>query len=86
MSSNYDKSNHRKICGNGKNTKEVKPPQYLCKTCTKCVNSRCTFYNRQVEVDYNKCFNHSNYSPIATSFRSPDNLEEIVRNEEKQIA
>ena len=39
----------------------IKVPKFSCATCTNCDNSRCSVLNRYVEVDYNKCFKHSNY-------------------------
>ena len=62
----------------GANKKEQQLPKYYCDTCTKCVNSRCLFYNRRVEPKYNKCFNHSNYHPVATQYQSPCNIAEIA--------
>lgn len=86
MGNNYDNSIHRMVCGNAKKSAEVKTPKHFCQTCDKCDNNRCTFYNRPIVKDYNRCFNHSKYSPITVAFKAPDNLEEIVREEEKQIA
>ncbi len=41
--------------------KGIKVPKFSCATCINCNNSRCSVLNRHVEVDYNKCFKHSNY-------------------------
>lgn len=63
---------------------EVQPePKYYCSSCTKCTNSFCSTYNRHVEPDFNKCFNHSNYNPIKAAFKVPDNLLELMKMEEK---
>lgn len=70
----------------GAKKKEENLPKYYCDTCTKCVNSRCLFYNRRVEPKYNKCFNHSNYHPVATKYVSPVNIKEIALEEEKRLS
>lgn len=59
-------------------------PQHTCRTCTKCVNKHCTFYNRRVEP-YNRCFNHSNYHTVATKYQTPQQLEEIKEEYERRI-
>lgn len=70
-----------------KQKNEENVPKYFCKTCTKCSNKYCSFFNRRVDPKYNRCFNHSNYHPVATSYVSPVNIKEIaLANEEKQIA
>lgn len=76
-------------------------PKHYCKDCKQCISSggemveglltaircRCTFYNRPVEPLYNKCFNHSNYSPVHTHYEEPENIVEIaIQNELKRIA
>lgn len=86
MGNNYENSFHRMVCGKAKKTEEVKTPKYLCQNCTKCVDNRCTFYNRPIITDYNRCFNHSHYKPIAVALKTPDNSDEIIREEEKQVA
>lgn len=85
--SQYEKSYHRLVAGIARREeKEVKIPKWLCNSCTKCVASHCSFFNRHVDVTYNKCFYHSSYSPLSVSFRIPENLEEIIEREEKRIA
>ena len=74
MSKTYEISTHRDACGNGTKT-EIKQPKYFCKTCTKCIDKHCTVFKRYVEPDYNRCFNHSNYNPIAANFKPARNLE-----------
>lgn len=86
MGNNYENSIHRMVCGNARKTAEVKTPKYLCKSCTKCVDNRCTFYNRPIITDYNRCFNHSQYSPLTASFKEPENLAEPIEQEEKKVA
>lgn len=86
MGNNYEISIHRMICGNSRKLAEAKQPKYSCGSCTKCEGNRCTFYNRPIVKDYNRCFSHSQYSSISVEFKAPTNLEEIVREEEKQIA
>ena len=70
---------------NGK--KEVKTPDFYCESCEKRCGNRCTFHQRPVVADYNRCFNHSNYNTINAVFKAPDNIEEIaLENEMKVIA
>ena len=83
----YEKTNHREICGHAhKGAKLIKPPEHYCEDCTKRCLNRCTFFQRPVVKDWNRCFYHSYYSPVAASFRCPDNLEEIMKAEEEKIA
>lgn len=85
MSTIYEKSNHRAICGNGKKAEqEVIPPKYHCSSCTKCAKNWCSFFNRHIEKDFNRCFNHSNYSPILASFKPQKNLEELIEKEQEK--
>lgn len=71
-----------------KYNKEVKlkfpAPKYYCKTCAKCCNNRCKFFDRPIIPDYNRCYYHSKYSIIALKFKAPDNLEEIIQKEEEE--
>ncbi len=64
--------------------KEEKIPTFHCISCMRCKDKRCDFFNRYVETDYNKCFNHSNYidtpnihyiPPSATFFKEIQNME-----------
>ena len=59
-------------------------PKYTCKSCTKCSNKWCSFFNRRVEPNFNKCFNHTFYYTVTTKYKSPNNLEEIVKEEESR--
>lgn len=76
-------------------------PKYYCKNCKSCtrtggeiveglltaVSYRCSFFDRRVNPNYNKCFSHSNYSPVHTKYKEPENLVELVlEEEEKRIA
>lgn len=63
-------------------------PKYLCATCTKLKEgSFCDCFQRPVDKDYNRCFNHSNYNPIVAVFKAPENIEEVaLANEEKIYA
>lgn len=83
---NYIKSVHREFCGCVKKSEEVKPPIYYCYSCSCFCNNRCNFFNRPVIKDYNKCFHHTFYHPISAVFKTPDNLEEIIKAEEEKIA
>ena len=83
--SQYEKSYHRDIVGIARKKEEVKIPQRFCNSCTKCITNRCNFFSRPVQF-YNRCFYHSFYSPLSISFRSPENLEEIIQREELRHA
>lgn len=62
-------------------------PKYYCRSCNRCINKRCSFFDRYVEPDYNKCFNHSDYKPTVTKYVSPVNIKEIAtKNHLKAIA
>lgn len=62
-------------------------PKYYCNSCKRCNNKRCSFFDRYIEQDYNKCFYHSSYNPIATKYVSPPNIKEIAtKNYLKAIA
>ena len=41
--------------------KKEKLPEFNCATCTRCEGKYCSFYDRYVDVKYNRCFNHSKY-------------------------
>lgn len=85
MGKRYEKSMHSKICGLAKSEeKDVKPPKYHCSTCTKCNKNWCSFFNRHIEKDFNRCFYHSNYSPILASFKPQENLELLVEKEQEK--
>lgn len=68
-----------------KEINEIPIPKYLCNTCNKCIQNRCQVFKRYVEPSYNKCFYHSNYSPIIAEFKPPVNLKEIMEQEEKEL-
>lgn len=76
-------------------------PKHYCITCQKCcctggniiqgmlsvICCHCSFFNRRVEPDYNKCFYHSQYSPIHSVYKEPENIVEIaLANEKKRTA
>lgn len=86
MGNNYDKSIHRMICGSVKKEKEIKTPDFYCESCEKRCGNRCTFYNRPIVKDYNRCFNHSNYSPIQAVFKAKEDLEKIIEEEQERLS
>lgn len=87
MSRNYEPTLCRDVRGNGKSKElDVKPPKFHCSSCTKRTENRCTFFNRHIEPDFNKCFYHSNYSPVLASFKPQENLEELVEKEQEKIS
>ena len=54
-------------------------PKYFCATCAKLKNGNfCDCFQRRVEADYNRCFNHSNYNPVLAVFKALENIEEIA--------
>lgn len=59
-----------------------KIPEYYCKTCGSCQHKYCDVFKRHVEPDYNKCFNHTNYPSRCDNFKTPENLDEIIKKEE----
>lgn len=63
-------------------------PKYFCATCAKLKNGNfCDCFQRRVKTDYNRCFNHSNYNPSSSSYLSPGNLEELIKEEDiKRVA
>lgn len=67
---------------------EQPQPKYFCATCTKLKDGNyCDCFQRPVDKDYNRCFNHSSYSPIVAVFKAPENIEEIaLANEVKRYA
>lgn len=71
-------------------TKLPQIPKYHCASCKKQCDGWCSFFNRHVVLDYNKCFNHSFYNQL-TKYVEPPRLKEIVMEEyeeelRKQIA
>lgn len=66
---------------------EEPQPKYLCSTCNKVNKNFCNCFQRPINAEYNRCFNHSNYDPILGIFEAPENIEEIARaNENKRYA
>lgn len=70
---------------------EIMQPKYTCGTCTRCsAESRCEFFGRHVEKDYNRCFNHSTYatSTIKAEFKplSDEVMDKIIEANEKVAA
>lgn len=63
--------------------KDVKTPNFYCRSCENNCDKHCSFYDRPVDPNYNRCFNHTFYHPIAIRFKAPSNLEEIVQKEEE---
>lgn len=70
------------------NNAEQVQPKYYCATCLKLKDGNyCDCFQRPVDKNYHRCFNHSNYNPINAVFKAPDNIEEIaLENEMKEIA
>ena len=62
-------------------------PKYFCATCVKLKDGCfCDCFQRPVDAEHNRCFNHSNYSPRKIVFKAPDNLIEIMEREGKESA
>lgn len=64
--------------------KEQPIPKYHCRTCQRFTNMRCDCFQRRVEPEYNRCFNHSWYKPAIINFKVVSNLEEIMEKEEQE--
>lgn len=79
MSKNYEKSEYRMYVTK---EEEVKPPLYYCKSCTHCSHNYCSVFKRPIVNDYNKCFYHSNYSPISAVLQVSENIDEIIVQEQ----
>ena len=62
--------------------KEIPTPKYFCKTCNKCQDKRCQVFNRYVEEN-NRCFYHSNYSPIEAEFVSTVTMKDVIEEMKK---
>ena len=83
MVDTYEKSTHRMSCDYVSKTENVEEPKFYCATCTKLESGKyCACYKRRVEADYNRCFNHSAYNPALFNFKTPENIEEIIKEEE----
>ena len=82
------RKNYYRLTTVSENILEDKPnkniPKYTCKSCTKCSNKWCSFFNRRVEPTFNRCFSHTFYHTVTTKYKSPNNLEEIVKEEESR--
>lgn len=70
---------------------EIMQPKYTCGTCTRCNSeSRCEVFNRYIEKDYNRCFNHSTYvSPSIKAEFKPlpkEEMDKIIEENEKVAA
>lgn len=66
--------------------KDIPTPKYHCASCAK-MNSelRCDVFERRVEPDYNKCFNHSHYQPSFKSYVSPSKeLFKLIEDEDNK--
>lgn len=59
-------------------------PEHKCADCTKSKNEKCLCFNRPIDLDYNKCFFHSFYTPYVINFEPPENLEQIMAKEEEE--
>lgn len=59
-------------------------PEHKCADCTKSKNEKCLCFNRPIDLDYNKCFFHSFYTPCVINFEPPENLEQIMEQEERE--
>ena len=80
MSRNYEASIVR---NQGK--KDIPTPSYYCRDCNKRCGNRCTFFSRPIDMNFNRCFNHSFYSPIHAAFRATANLEQIVIEQQEKL-
>ena len=64
--------------------RDIATPNFYCRECSKITgDSFCTFYQREVDPNRNRCYNHSYYLPFSTSFTVPPSLDENVENQNK---
>lgn len=66
--------------------KEISIPAFFCSSCTSCQGNYCSFYDRHVLPNLNRCKNHTYYHPMNIKFKAPKNLEEIMERERLKIA
>ena len=59
-------------------------PMYFCLSCRSRSKNRCKFFDTPVVLNYNRCFYHSKYKPVAKRYKKPANLEQIIAEEEKR--
>ena len=65
---------------------EIETPRYFCKTCNKRNGNNCACFQRPIEPDFNRCFNHSNYKPILAVFQVRSDLEELIQEEQEKLS
>lgn len=80
MGKKYVEAFYREFAGQGK--KEIKTPDFFCASCEKRCDNWCSFFNRYIVKNYNRCYHHSFYSPVQATFKPAENLEEIIEKEE----
>ena len=66
----YQSSNHRQLFGNAKKAsyQDVYPPIFYCETCANRCEDYCMLFKRHVLSDFNRCFFHTNYTPVSACF------------------
>ena len=42
---------------------QEKLPEHHCSSCERNIDKHCDFFNRYVEENYNRCWNHTEYRP-----------------------
>ena len=59
-------------------------PKYSCKTCGRVTSGGyCSYWGRKIDP-YNKCFNHTNYHTVATTYKEPQQLQQIKEEYERR--
>lgn len=65
--------------------RQEKLPEFYCMSCNnKQADNYCNCFKRHIDPQYNKCFNHSNYISVPTTFKPNPELDEIVRQEAEE--
>lgn len=59
-------------------------PKYTCSSCLHCSEQYCRIFARPVDLEFNKCFKHSNYNMFAKPFTVQKNLDSIIEKEEAE--
>lgn len=58
--------------------------RHYCNTCGRCQNNSCSFFQRHVEPDYNRCSMHTDFNKSYAVYKSPskEELEAIIKANE----
>lgn len=66
---------------------EMPVPKHYCNSCTRLGDDLiCDCFNRRVEPDYNRCFNHSNYTPSFKALKYVSPPMEVFKEWEEEAS